>query len=119
MLCAIWFCGLVAVSRFFCFPIVKNFAENQKWPTNPVWRAGFSNSLRRYMRGEPLARRGSWGSLRVGKIKKVVKRRGVGVLVLRVEISLPWAPTTGQPGLEAGAFSFLGGVLRCRVAGPV
>ena len=39
------------------------------------------------MRGEPLARRGPSGSLRVGKIKKVVKRRGVGVLVLRVEIS--------------------------------
>ena len=96
MLCAIWFCGLVAVSRFFCFPIVKNFAENQKWPTNPVWRAAVSNPLGRYMRGEPLARRGPWGSLRVGKIKKVVKRRGVGVLVLRLEISFPWAPTTGS-----------------------
>jgi hypothetical protein len=38
------------------------------------------------MRGEPLTRRGPSGSLRVGKIKKVVKRRGVGVLVLRLEI---------------------------------
>jgi hypothetical protein len=33
------FCGLVAVSRFFKFPIQMNFAENKKWPTSPVWRA--------------------------------------------------------------------------------
>jgi hypothetical protein len=25
-----WFCGLVVVSRFLKFPIVKNFAENKK-----------------------------------------------------------------------------------------
>jgi hypothetical protein len=29
---------LVAVSRFFCFPIQMNFAENKKWPPNRVWR---------------------------------------------------------------------------------
>ena len=81
-----WFRGLVAVSRFFCFPIVKNIAENQKWPGNPVWRAAVSNPPGRYMRGGPLARQGPSGSLRVGKIKKVVKRRGVGVLALRLEI---------------------------------
>ena len=34
-----WFCGLVAVSRFFCFPIQMNFAENKKWPTRQSWRA--------------------------------------------------------------------------------
>jgi hypothetical protein len=34
-----WFCGLVAVSRFFKFPIQMNFAENKKRPTSPVWRA--------------------------------------------------------------------------------
>ena len=25
----------MAVSRFFCFPIQMNFAENEKWPTSP------------------------------------------------------------------------------------
>ena len=34
-----WFCDLVAVSRFFCFPIQMNFAENKKWPTRQSWRA--------------------------------------------------------------------------------
>lgn len=33
-----------------------------------------------------LAREGSKGNRRVGKMKKVVKRRGVGVLVFAVEI---------------------------------
>jgi hypothetical protein len=60
------------------------------------------------MRGEQLARRGPWGSLRVGKIKKVVKSRGVGVLVLRLEIFSP--ATAGPQGdgleLQAGAFFF-------------
>lgn len=32
-------CGrCVAVSRFFCFPIQMNFAENKKWPRKPAWR---------------------------------------------------------------------------------
>jgi len=47
-----WFCGLVAVSRFFKFPIQMNFAENKKWPTSPVWRATHKNTLGGYMRGE-------------------------------------------------------------------
>jgi len=34
-----WFCGLVVVSRFFCFPIQMNFAEKILWPSSPVWRA--------------------------------------------------------------------------------
>ena len=35
-----WCPGCMAVSRFFCFPILMNFAENKKWPRNPAWRAG-------------------------------------------------------------------------------
>jgi hypothetical protein len=114
-----WFYGLVAVSRFFCFPIVKNIAENQKWPGNPVWRAAVSNPPGRYMRGGPLARRGPSGSLRVGKIKKVVKRRGVGVLVLRLEI---YSQGTTEQQVDLGREGrglFLGGVVRCRVAEQV
>jgi hypothetical protein len=73
------------------------------------------------MRGEQLARRGPWGSFRVGKIKKVVKRRGVGVLVLRLEIFSPGHCRAAKEidlscGLEP---FFLGGGLRCRVAGQV
>jgi len=41
----------VAVSRFFCFPIQMNFAENQKWPSSRRWRGrptdGVGESMRR------------------------------------------------------------------------
>lgn len=43
---------LVVVSRFFCFPIVKNFAERKKWRANPIWRAGHPNTLGGLMRRE-------------------------------------------------------------------
>ena len=46
-----WFRRLVAVSRFFCFPIQMNFAECEKWPASPVWRATHKKSVGGYVRG--------------------------------------------------------------------
>ena len=46
-----WFRRLVAVSRFFCFPIQMNFAEREKWPASPVWRAAHKKSVGGYVRG--------------------------------------------------------------------
>ena len=46
-----WFRRLVAVSRFFCFPIQMNFAEREKWPASPVWRATHKKSVGGYVRG--------------------------------------------------------------------
>jgi hypothetical protein len=71
------------------------------------------------MRGGLLARRGPSGSLRVGKIKKVVKRRGVGVLVLRLEIYLQGTIEQQVDLGREGWGLFLGGVVRCRVAEQV
>jgi hypothetical protein len=73
-----WFGRLVAVSRFFCFPIQMNFAENKKWPASPPWRATHHNSAGRYMTGTAVAWPGPGFGRRVGKSKKVVKRRAVG-----------------------------------------
>jgi hypothetical protein len=69
------------VSRFFKFPIQMNFAENQKWPTSPVWRGAVQNSLGGYMRD-------NLGPARVqgapqGRL--LDKRRGKGVVVLSGE----------------------------------
>lgn len=80
-----WFCSPVAVSRFFCFAILLNFAEIQKWPASPVWRASNSNIDGRHIRGSNPAGPGPIACPRVGKSKKVVKRRGVGVLVFGEE----------------------------------
>lgn len=41
----------VAVSRFFCFPTRMNFAESEKRPTKPPWRAASCTGLGGYMRG--------------------------------------------------------------------
>jgi len=54
-----WFCGLVVVSRFFCFPIQMNFAEIKKWPSSPVWRAPHQKSVGGYMRREENSRAGN------------------------------------------------------------
>jgi hypothetical protein len=75
----------VVVSRFFCFAILLNFAEIQKWLGSPAWRASDSNIVGVHMRGSNPARPGPIASCRVGKSKKVVKRRGVGVLVFAGE----------------------------------
>lgn len=76
---------LVVVSRFFCFAILLNFAEIQKWLGSPAWRASDSNIVGVHMRGSNPARPGPIASCRVGKSKKVVKRRGVGALVFAGE----------------------------------
>ena len=39
------------MSRFFCFPIQMNFAEREKWPASPVWRATHKKSVGGYVRG--------------------------------------------------------------------
>ena len=75
----------MAVSRFFCFAALLNFAGIQKWPASPVWRASDSNIVGGHMRGRNPAGQGPTASRRVGKSKKVVKRRGVGVLVFEEE----------------------------------
>lgn len=62
-----------------------NFAENQKWPASPVWRASDSNIVGGHVRGSNPAGPGPSARPRVGKSKKVVKRRGVGVLVFGEE----------------------------------
>ena len=55
---------------------------------------------------------GPEGSIRVGKSKKVVKRRGVGVLVLRLESCFKvWAPRHRAQGLGGWGLYF-GRVLR-------
>jgi hypothetical protein len=56
-----WFCGLVAVSRFFCFPIQMNFAENKKWPTSAGWRARATDGVGGSTRGgQPKGSPDSW-----------------------------------------------------------
>lgn len=46
-------CGvavLVVVSRFFCFAIQMNFAENQKWPPSRMWRGRAADGVGGLMR---------------------------------------------------------------------
>jgi hypothetical protein len=47
---------LVVVSRFFCFPIQMNFAENQKWPSSRVWRGRATDGVGGLMRRAGLRR---------------------------------------------------------------
>lgn len=60
------------------------------------------------MRGTPLTRPGPWDSSRVGKMEKVVKRRGVSVLILVEEKVL-------RRYRVAGSDLVLGGWGRCAV----
>jgi hypothetical protein len=52
----------MAVSRFFCFPIQMNFAENKKWPTSARWQGGVVDGVVGYMRrgSKPKGTPGSW-----------------------------------------------------------
>ena len=61
--CACWYIVCMAVSRFFCFPIQMNFAENKKWPTSARWQGGVVNGVVGYMRrgSKPKGTPGSWG----------------------------------------------------------
>jgi hypothetical protein len=55
-----WVAGLRAVSRFFCFAIVKNFAEKIFWLMSRAWRGPRAQAAGRSMRGgqaKSLARR--------------------------------------------------------------
>jgi hypothetical protein len=69
----------MAVSRFFCFPIQMNFAENQKWPGKRSRRAGGRGAAGPPMKSAPRAGRASRLRSRVGKKRIPVKRRGVAV----------------------------------------
>jgi len=66
-----------AVSRSFCFAIQMNFAGNQKWRSSCTARGRLRVDL-----GGPLRGGGTLCSRRVGKTRKVVKRRG-GLVVSR------------------------------------
>ncbi len=68
--------GLVAVSRFFCFPIQMNFAENQKWPTKVSGRAVGSVVVGQLLLRACVQGGGPVLGYRVCIFEKVVKRRG-------------------------------------------
>jgi hypothetical protein len=68
--------GVKVVSRFLFFPIQMNFAENQKWPYNWVGHGGRCMVAARTMMRAPPPGEASGVWYRVGKSKKVVKRRG-------------------------------------------
>ena len=79
----LWFGGRESI---FLFSHTNEFCGNSKVAREPGLACGHLRTPRWvYERTHP-AREGSKGNRRVGKMKKVVKRRGVGVLVFSVEI---------------------------------
>lgn len=73
---AVQACG--ARESLLPFPIQDNFAENERWTTNLVWRVNPASAVGGLLRRRDPPRQGPKLRSRVFKSKKVVKSRGGG-----------------------------------------
>jgi len=102
-----WVAGLRVVSRFFCFAIVKNFAEKIFWLTSRAWRGPRAQAAGRSMRGGQAKSPAAGVNLRKGAATAEARRNLPLTLICTISYRQPLRASLDRlagSGLASGAW---------------